>query len=111
MQKTGSTPGSEGCSGGGNGKDALEEETAAAPAFPPGEPHGRRNLAGCSAWGHEESDTAERRSTHANIPIYSLFPTESVVKHSPAPAWGLVDGKDRPRPCPEGRPGKLVHLA
>ena len=28
--------------------------------------HGQRNLAGYSAWGHKESDTTERLSTHTN---------------------------------------------
>ena len=26
-------------------------------------PHGQRNLAGCSTWGHKELDTTERLST------------------------------------------------
>ena len=30
------------------------------PVFLPGEPHGQRNLAGFSPWGHKESDTTER---------------------------------------------------
>ena len=31
------------------------------PVFLPGKSHGRRSLGGCSPWGHEESDTAERQ--------------------------------------------------
>jgi len=30
------------------------------PVFLPGESHGQRSLAGCSPWGHRESDTTER---------------------------------------------------
>ena len=30
------------------------------PVFLPGKSHGWRNLAGCSPWGREESDTTER---------------------------------------------------
>ena len=30
------------------------------PVFLPGESHGQRSLAGCSPWGHEESDTTEQ---------------------------------------------------
>ena len=30
------------------------------PVLLPGKSHGRRSLAGCSLWGHEESDTTER---------------------------------------------------
>ena len=29
------------------------------PVFLPGEVHGQRSLAGCSPWGHKESDTTE----------------------------------------------------
>ena len=29
------------------------------PVFLPGKSHGQRNLAGCSPWGHTESDTTE----------------------------------------------------
>ena len=29
------------------------------PVFFPGEFHGQRSLAGCSPWGHRESDTTE----------------------------------------------------
>ena len=28
-------------------------------------PHGQRSLAGCSQWGHKESDRIEQLSTHA----------------------------------------------
>ena len=34
------------------------------PVFLPGESHGQRSLAGCSPWGHKESDTTEQLSTH-----------------------------------------------
>ena len=30
------------------------------PVFSPGEAHGQRSLAGCSPWGHKESDTTEQ---------------------------------------------------
>ena len=30
------------------------------PLLLPGESHGQRSLAGCSPWGHKESDTTER---------------------------------------------------
>ena len=32
--------------------------------FLPGESYGQRSLTGYSPWGHKESDTTERRSTH-----------------------------------------------
>ena len=34
------------------------------PVFLPGEPHGQRNLAGFSPWGHKESDTTEQLTLH-----------------------------------------------
>ena len=37
------------------------------PVFLPGKPHGRRNLVGCSPWGLEESDTAERLHFHFSL--------------------------------------------
>ena len=33
----------------------------------PGKSHGRRSLAGCSPWGHEESDTTERLHFHFSL--------------------------------------------
>ena len=37
------------------------------PVFLPGESHRQRSLAGCSPWGHKESDTTERL-THSGEP-------------------------------------------
>ena len=34
------------------------------PVLLPGKSHGRRSLVGCSPWGHEDSDTAERLHFH-----------------------------------------------
>ena len=34
------------------------------PVLLPGKSHGRRNLVGCSPWGHEELDTTERLHFH-----------------------------------------------
>ena len=44
--------------------DPLEEGTAAAPLFLPGEFHEWRNLAGYHPWGNKESDTTEHAHTH-----------------------------------------------
>ena len=44
-------------------------------------PHGQRNLVGCSPWGHKESDTTERLSTYAwlsNIPLYIWDMTDRI---------------------------------
>ena len=54
---SGSIPGSGRSPGRGNG-------------YPPQyscleNPQGQRSLAGCSPWGHKESDTTERLNTHA----------------------------------------------
>ena len=36
------------------------------PVFLPGESHGQRRPAGCSPWGHKESDIAELVNTHTH---------------------------------------------
>ena len=36
------------------------------PVFFPGESHGQRSLAGCSPWGHRESDSTEWLSMHTS---------------------------------------------
>ena len=38
------------------GGDPLEEGMATTSVFLPGKSHGQRSLAGCSPWGHKESD-------------------------------------------------------
>ena len=40
-------------------EDPLERERLPTPVFLPGEFHGQRSLAGCSPWGHKESDMTE----------------------------------------------------
>ena len=37
------------------------------PVLLPGKSHGRRSLAGCSPWGHKESDTTERLHFHFSL--------------------------------------------
>ena len=37
------------------------------PVLLPGKSHGWRSLVGCSAWGHEESDTTERLPFHFSL--------------------------------------------
>ena len=44
------------------GKIPWRRERQPTPVFLLGEFHGQRNLAGCSPWGHKESDTIERLS-------------------------------------------------
>jgi len=46
--------------------DHLEEEMPIHSSILAGESHGQRRLAGCSPWGHKESDAAERLSTHSH---------------------------------------------
>ena len=45
-------------------EDPLERERLPTPVFLPGEFHGQRSLAGCSPWGHKESNTLKLLSTH-----------------------------------------------
>ena len=48
---------------------AVNQEKAVAPApvLLPGKPHGWRSLVGCSPWGLEELDTAERLHFHFSL--------------------------------------------
>ena len=41
------------------GKIPWSRKWQPTPVFLPGEPHGQRNLAGFSPWGHKESDMTE----------------------------------------------------
>ena len=41
------------------GKIPWRREQQPTPVFLPGESHGQRSLAGCSPWGHKESDMTE----------------------------------------------------
>ena len=40
------------------------------PVFLPGKAYGQRSLAGYGPWGHEESETTERLSTHTHTYVY-----------------------------------------
>ena len=42
------------------GKFSWRRECLFTPIFLPGAFHGQRSLAGCSPWGHKESDTTEQ---------------------------------------------------
>ena len=39
------------------------------PVLSPGKSHGRKNLVGCSPWGHEESDMTERLHFHFSLSL------------------------------------------
>ena len=41
-------------------KDSVEKAMATHSSTLPGESHGQRSLAGCSPWGHKESDMTDR---------------------------------------------------
>ena len=45
------------------GKISWRREWQPTAVFLPGEFHGQRSLAGCSPWGHKESNTTEQLST------------------------------------------------
>ena len=66
MRDLGSIPGLRRSPGGGHGNplqySGLEN------------PHGQRNLEGCSQWGRKESDMTEKLSTHSTLDLYlSIF--------------------------------------
>ena len=54
------------------------------PVHLPGKSHGRRSLVGCSPWGREESDMAER--LHFHFHFYAL--EKAMAAHSSVLAWG-----------------------
>ena len=46
-------------------------------------PHGQKSLAGCSPWGHKESDTTERLSTaHTGLRVLSLIKNAFLLSHT-----------------------------
>ena len=50
----------------------------------PGEFHGQRNLAGCSSWGHKESDTTERLTLSASLVAQEVKKLSIMLKNLPA---------------------------
>ena len=67
----GSIPGSRRASGG-------ENDNPLQSVLLPGKPHGQKSLAGCSPWGHKESDTTERLSAQDLTQTASgLIPSKS----------------------------------
>ena len=55
-------------------KDPWSRKRQPTPVFLPGKVHGQRNLAGCSPWGHKESDTTEATErTHTGVNRVDLF--------------------------------------
>ena len=53
----------------GPGKIPWSRKWQLTPVFLPGESQGQRSMAGYSPWGHKESDTTERLSTHTFNPL------------------------------------------
>ena len=49
------------------GKISWRRKRQPTPVFLPGESHGQRHLAGCSPWGHKESETPEQPA-HTHTP-------------------------------------------
>ena len=45
------------------GVDERGEEQTEVQVFLPGESHGQRSLAGCSPWGHKDSEAAKHQGT------------------------------------------------
>ena len=55
-------------------EEPLEGEMAPTPVLLPGESHGQRSLAGCSPWGHKESDATEQlNSSKMGIVVPQLY--------------------------------------
>ena len=81
---TGSTP--------GFGRSPWRRKWWPTPVFLTEKPHGQRNLAGYSPWGHKESDTTERLSTHGTKGGRGLRESRSVVSDSLRPMDYTVRG-------------------
>ena len=83
------------------GKSPWRREWLRISVFLPGESHGQGSLAGYSSWGHEESDTTERLSTHispfARLSTHLVTPTPSLgPKVSPHPQFCTALGREGP---------------
>ena len=50
----------------GLGRSPWRRAWLPTPVFLPGESRGQRRPAGCSPWGHKESDIAEHMNTHTH---------------------------------------------
>ena len=48
------------------------------PVFLPGESHGQRSLAGCSPWGHKETQLTAQMCAHTHAHTHTRTHTESV---------------------------------
>ena len=69
------------------GKIPWRRKWQPTPVFLPGEPHGKRNLVGCSPWGRKELNTTERLSTISFDCCWSLRTTWSCL----CTPWILTD--------------------
>ena len=71
------------------------------PVLLPGKSHGWRSLAGCSPWGHEESDTTERLPFHFSLSCIgegNVTPLQSSCLENPMDGgawWAAVHGVAR----------------
>ena len=63
-------------------KIPWRREWQSTPLFLPGEPHGQRNLKGYNPWGHKESGTTERPSTHLSREDTSAAPDGPLTVNS-----------------------------
>ena len=55
-------------------EDPLEKVMVTHTVFSPGESHGQRSLAGCSPWGHRESNTNKQLSLEPyRLPMIAAF--------------------------------------
>ena len=65
------------------------------PVLLPGKSHGQRSLVGCSPWGREESDTAERLHFHFSLSCLE----KEMATHSSILAW-RIPGTEEPNGLP-----------
>ena len=74
---------------------SIPEEGNGNPVFLPEKSHGQKSLAGCSPWGHKESDTTEQLTLyfgtkHNSLEKVKTCPVEVVLLGGKGPMKGIV---------------------
>ena len=82
----------------------VEKAVAPHSSTLPGKSHGRRNLVGCSPWGHEEWDTTER--LHFHFHFHAL--EKEMATHSRVLAW-RIPGTGEPGGLPSMGSHRVGH--
>ena len=77
----------------GSGRFSWRRAWQPTPIFLPGKTHGQRSLAGCSPWGHRESDTTEA-TWHSSALGDKKIPAMLACRDKSIPDGGNSEGSD-----------------